>query len=87
MPFTVTVEILRLVANFVDLIINDAEQAIESEFEVVANLEILRQKTVSTKDNLIRIKGVIRSMSTEYWICKIYDIFRPSSTLGSWLSR
>jgi hypothetical protein len=57
---------------------NDTEEAIKSEFEVVANLEILREKTVSTKDNLITLKGVIRNLSTEYWILKIMTYFvRP----------
>jgi len=72
-PFKVSVDILRLVANFVDLIINDTAEAIESEFKMVANLETVMEKTVSIKDNLMTLKGVIHNLSTEYRIRKIYD--------------
>jgi hypothetical protein len=72
-PYKVSVDILRYLTRFVDLIVSETAEATEGELDTVADFATLKERIISTKENLLPLKDVIPSLSTEYRIRKVYD--------------
>ena len=65
-PSTVSVDILRYLKNFVDLIVDETAEA-------VVEVETFKESIVATKEGLMTLKSVIPGLATEYRIRQLYD--------------
>ena len=72
-PYKVSVDILRYLTHFVNLRVSETMEAIEGESDTVVDFATLKERIIPTKKNLMSLKDVIPSLSTEYRIRKVYD--------------